>query len=360
VIANLTANGAHSRSAALEAEAEAAPEAETALEAETAAEAEAEAEAALEAEAETGAIDWRDQEHDTLIDGRRVHFRDIGEGPLGFVCVHGMGGCQQHWSHTLPLLARHGRAIALDLPGFGGSQPARGRITLDLFADVTAALAREVGLEQVVFLGHSMGGPIALRCAARDPQLTRSLVLLGGAIGTFCALLGLRDVARITRERPKDTAAVYAEVLTCGVPIPATVKRAIARRRLARALALWPYVYRPAELEPATVALILQGAGARGTLGSLRALSQSDPYARVGEIRCPILSIGARHDRIASVTDLEAFGRLAPTATAVLLEDAGHLMMLERPQAVNREISRFLDEHFVNEHTRESTRGDNP
>jgi len=287
-------------------------------------------------------IDWRAREHDTLINERRLRYVDIGEGKLGFVCVHGMGGCWQHWTQTLPFIAQHGRAIALDLPGFGRSQLPKDRITLDLFADTAAELAHSQGLEQVIFIGHSMGGPIALRFASRHPNLTHSLILLAGAVSTFVTLLGLREVTRIARERPANTAAIYTEVLTCGIPIPTALKRAIARHPPLRASALWPYVYRPRELQPDTIGLILAGAGARGVLPTARALAHSDPYDGLGNIDCPILSIGARHDRISPTADIEAFDHATPKATTVLLENAGHMAMLERPQAVNAQIERFL------------------
>jgi pimeloyl-ACP methyl ester carboxylesterase len=109
-------------------------------------------------------------------------------------------------------------------------------------------------------------------------------------------------------------------------------------------LALWPYVHRPADLSPETVALIIRGAGARGVLPTARAVGRSDPYAGLSEIHCPILSIGARHDHIAPPADLEAFDQIASDTTSVLLEDSAHMMMLERPRALHGEIQRFLAE----------------
>jgi pimeloyl-ACP methyl ester carboxylesterase len=288
--------------------------------------------------------DWSSHEHDASIHGRRVRYVDIGAGTFGFVCIHGMGGCWQHYSELLPSLTRHGRAIALDLPGFGASQTPAQSITLELFADTAAALAHEAGLDRVVVIGHSMGGPIALRLAGRHPALTAGLILLAGTVETFSKLLARREIGRIARERPADTAAIYTEVLSCGLPMPGPVKRAIVERAALRRAALWPYVHRSTLLHPGTVAAILAGAGARGALPTARAIGRSRPYEGLEQIRCPILSIGAAHDRIVPVADLESFDRNAPTARTVLLEGSGHLMMLERPRAVVEEIDRFLDE----------------
>jgi pimeloyl-ACP methyl ester carboxylesterase len=103
-------------------------------------------------------------------------------------------------------------------------------------------------------------------------------------------------------------------------------------------------VHRSSSLQPDTVATILAGAGARAVMPTARVIARSHPYQGLDQIDCPILSIGATHDRIVSIADLEAFDRLAPNARTVLLEDSGHLMMLERPRAVNEQIDRFLAE----------------
>ncbi len=294
------------------------------------------------ADPQAGAIDWSAHQRETLIDGRRVRYVDIGAGASGFVCVHGMGGSWRLFTEILPSLARHGRAIALDLPGFGGSQMPASRVTLELLADTAATLAHQVGLDQVIFIGHSMGGPIALRFATRHPALTDRLILLAGAARTFSTLLGCHEVPRIALQRPLDTAAIYTEALTCAIPIPGALEQTIAKHKLLRALALWPYVYRPGDLRPNTAAAILAGAGAPGVIPTARAIGRSHPYQGLEQIQCPILSIGATHDHIVPSTDLEAFDAIAPTARTVLLEDCGHLTMLERPQALNEQIDRFL------------------
>jgi pimeloyl-ACP methyl ester carboxylesterase len=277
-----------------------------------------------------------------LLDGPRVRYVDVGEGTLGFVCVHGLGGCWQHWTQTLAMLSEHGRALAIDLPGFGASQLPRGAITLELFADTVARLARSVGLERVVPIGHSMGGPIALRFATRHPDLAHKLILVAGTVASFSALLGLRDVRRIVPKRPIETLATYTEALTSPLPLPRSLRRAIAKSRRLREAALWPYVWSPQELPPATAELILKGAGAKGAVRTVRAIGKGDPYEGLGEIDCPILSVGGQHDRIAPQADFEAFQRIAPTAKSVLLEGAGHMMMLERPNTLNDQIRSWL------------------
>lgn len=291
--------------------------------------------------------DWRDgersiREQEVEIGGRRLNFAESGEGPRAFVLVHGMGGRWQHWLETIPFLARHGRVLALDLPGFGRSQLPAGGVSLDGYADTTAALCRALGVERAVVLGHSMGGPIALRFATGHEDLAEAIVLVGGATDTFNAVLGLRATAKLALRKPGKTAATLTEVLTVGIPTPRPLQRLIVARRWLRQALLWPYMHRPRAIPADNLASMLAGAGSRGVFPAARAIGRSDPRKGLTDARCPIFSIGARHDRICPPADLEAWARLAPGIKTVLLEDCGHMPMLERPRAFNEQLGRFL------------------
>ena len=73
------------------------------------------------------------------------------------------------------------------------------------------------------------------------------------------------------------------------------------------------------------------------TVGRLR------PGDGLGQLRCPVIAIGADHDAISPLPDLAAFAQAVPAARTVVLEGTGHMVMLERPDAFNTEITRFLD-----------------
>src|SRR5260221_7691210 len=92
-----------------------------------------------------------------------------GEGPP-LLLVHGFGGAAWNFSELGPLLPGR-RLIIPDLPGHGASSPLPAP-TLAGFADVVA----EILDEPMDVLGHSMGGVVALRLAARHPMLARSLI----------------------------------------------------------------------------------------------------------------------------------------------------------------------------------------
>lgn len=175
-----------------------------------------------------------------------------------------MGGRWQHWHDAIPYLAQHGRVLAVDLPGFGLSRIPAGGVSLDGYADTAAALCREVDVEQAVVLGHSMGGPIALRFATRHEDLTEAIVLVAGATDTFNAVLGLRETAKLALQKPTKTAATLTEVLTVGIRTPRALQRLIVARPWLRQALLWPYLHRPRAILADSLESMLGGSGTRG------------------------------------------------------------------------------------------------
>ncbi|HWX44114.1 MAG TPA: alpha/beta fold hydrolase [Solirubrobacteraceae bacterium] len=266
-----------------------------------------------------------------------------------FVLLHGLGGCSQHWLAVLPALAERGRAIALDLPGFGASEPAAGPVSLDGLADVVAEVVALLELGPVVLVGHSFAGPLVLRCAARHPNLVVGVVPVGGAVFQFSALLGLRGVPRFLRARPRETLAILAEVLGAGMPLPTAVRRALAGSAWLRRLVLWPYVCEPAALSVASATLLLAGAGARGVFATVRAIAGSDPLDGIDAVRCPILSLASAHDLIVPLADTQELQRAVPRARTFVFEGCGHMAMLERPHAFAEQLLAFAGEPTISD-----------
>ena len=291
--------------------------------------------------------DWAGYEHDLAVAGSRLHYLDYTAGHHHggdvFILAHGLGGRWQHWSQNIPALGERGRVIAVDLPGFGRSWPLPGRYSIEAFADAIAELCRELHLPPVVFLGHSLGGPPAVRFATRHPALTKAIVLVAGTVDVFAEALGGRHLGRILRHHPRTVASTYFEVLTAALPAPGVLRRQVSRRPALRRLLLWPYLHRPAVMPAGSVAVLLDGAGARGVLPTARAVGRLRPGEGLGQLRCPVMAIGADHDANSPLPDLAAFAGVVPAAQTVVLEGTGHMVMLERPDAFNTEITRFLD-----------------
>jgi pimeloyl-ACP methyl ester carboxylesterase len=128
------------------------------------------------------AVDWSVHTHQATVRGRRITYADIGSGPAT-VLVHGQGGSWQWWLRVLPTVSPHRRVIAVDLPGFGGSDPiARGDVFTEHVATIIGLLDH-LGLADATIAGHSMGGLVALQVACDHPDRVAGLMLIdaGGA-----------------------------------------------------------------------------------------------------------------------------------------------------------------------------------
>lgn len=114
------------------------------------------------------------------VTGARLHYLDRGTGPV-VLLLHGWGGNLRHYHRLIERLASHCRVIALDIPGCGYSRMLDGRhASLRRRAEIVAAFMRCLALEQVLVVGHSLGGALALALALDHPQRLRGLVLLAG------------------------------------------------------------------------------------------------------------------------------------------------------------------------------------
>jgi pimeloyl-ACP methyl ester carboxylesterase len=121
----------------------------------------------------------------TTVDNAQIYY--ISEGnpqDPAVMLIHGFGGSTVTWRETLPALAEAGfYAVALDLPPFGLSDKSTDlTYTRAQMADWTAALMDELGIEEAVIVGHSMGGAVTAQFAVRHAERVQGLVFVAGAV----------------------------------------------------------------------------------------------------------------------------------------------------------------------------------
>jgi pimeloyl-ACP methyl ester carboxylesterase len=103
-------------------------------------------------------------ERRTIDLGGPVFYLDVtgpSSGPT-FVLVHGLGGSHANWLALAPLLARRGRVLALDLPGFGLSPLAGRKASMSSSRSIMARFIHDVVGAPVVLVGNSMGGALSI------------------------------------------------------------------------------------------------------------------------------------------------------------------------------------------------------
>lgn len=109
-------------------------------------------------------------------DGVPISYQVAGEGPVSVVFVHGWLCDRGYWREQLDQFAEAHRVVALDLAGHGDSGLDRDEWTFAAFGEDVAAVINGLGLEDVVLVGHSMGGPVIVEAARIAPREVIGLV----------------------------------------------------------------------------------------------------------------------------------------------------------------------------------------
>lgn len=259
---------------------------------------------------------------DIVVDGIRMHVADVGTGPA-IVLLHGLTATHYNWQHTIPALADRFRVVAPDLPGHGRSAKPDAPYTLDFYAGVIRSLGRELGLEEAVVVGNSLGGRIALELALSYPRWVRALALAAPASGyaagmravgwAIDAVAGPR-ILRLTLPRTLDLCFHDRS-------LPACAER---RRLLAERIAHDDYP-----------------GFARAVTRTLRSvLAEGRP--RLERLHQPTVVVWGREDRMVALSGSRWILRQVPHARLAVLDGCGHLPMVERPEQFNRVLDDFL------------------
>jgi pimeloyl-ACP methyl ester carboxylesterase len=283
--------------------------------------------------------------------GGLVHYLDFGgEGPHTFVLVHGLGGSAINWVRTAPLLAAHGRVLALDLAGFGRSPTSPGRSTVKANRDLLGRFIQAMSPGRpVVLVGNSMGGMVATLLAALRPSLVSGLVLacpallapFWGELDTRVMQLFLMTAPPglgewlLQRQRAKagpDALVDQMMKLCCvepqSIPEPVLEQHRVMSR--ARAQMSWA---EGAYLEAQRSLMWQMSLGQGETIGAMRA------------VQAPVLLIQGVHDRLVPRVSSERASRLCPSWRLEMYESSGHTPMLEEPGRFADSITLWLARH---------------
>ncbi|MCZ7625298.1 MAG: alpha/beta hydrolase [Candidatus Methylomirabilota bacterium] len=244
-----------------------------------------------------------------------IHFIEQGPTPVGhlppILFLHGAGGSHQVWLQQLRVLGRRRKAIAIDLPGHGGSEGG-GADRIDVYCDAIKIFLTVLGLDRTVLVGHSMGGAIAQRLALVDPGLFAAIVLIGTG-------------ARL-RVRPQIFAGLHDDT-----------------ERTVELMASWGRAPgSPAELLKQDADAMLR-TPVSVIEGDFRACDAFDVMEQVKVITLPTLVICGTDDLMTPPKYAEYLHRQINGSQLLLIPSAGHMVMIEKPDEVSEAIEAFLD-----------------
>ncbi|QXD16258.1 alpha/beta hydrolase [Rhodocaloribacter litoris] len=275
---------------------------------------------------------------DTIeVQGYQMVYHDSGTFGPPVVLVHGLGTNLSIWREVLPRLSPEVRVLAPDLPGFGLSDKHDVPATPSFYADVLAAWLDTLGLAQVDVVGLSMGGQVALMMALRHPDRIRRLVVAAPAgIETF------------TPEAAAQLKALFTADAIAAMP------PALYAQNVQRNFARWdPERYgwlltQREQMQQRPDFRAYAGANARAVAGML----DEPVFEYLPRVPHPALVVFGEDDQLIpnrffrpSETPADVLQRALdrlPNAEGVLLPGAGHLLVLEQPEAFVAQVRRFL------------------
>lgn len=111
------------------------------------------------------------------VDGVPVATLDSGGDGAPLVFIHGLSSYMGFWEYQIPAFTGTNRVLALDLPGYGASGRPDAPYTPPWYAELVVDWLDEMGIQKATFVGHSMGGQIALTLAIEHPERVNALVL---------------------------------------------------------------------------------------------------------------------------------------------------------------------------------------
>ncbi|GAB3482107.1 alpha/beta fold hydrolase [Amycolatopsis cihanbeyliensis] len=265
-----------------------------------------------------------------------------GTGNDTAVYVHGLGGSSTNWTDLGCQLAPFAPGAALDLPGFGFSEPPRG-FDFSLDAHTETLRAYLVGLDAgpVHLVGNSMGGAIALLLAARHPELVRTLTLISPAMPD----------RRPDPRRLSDPRMALAYLPFVGKPVRRRLARLGPRDRAMQVINLC--FANPGTFPDQRLDELVEEHGARAgfawaapalarsTLGIFRTWFSSGArslWSVAPAVGVPTLVVWGTEDRVISVRRAVRTARLLPRARLLVLPRTGHVAQMERPSTVARAV----------------------
>jgi pimeloyl-ACP methyl ester carboxylesterase len=248
-------------------------------------------------------------------DDVKIAFTTEGIGEPAVVLVHGWSCDRTYWRNQMSVFSEQYQVVAIDLAGHGDSGIERDDWTVEAFGGGVAAVIKKHGLEKVVLVGHSMGGPVNIEAARLIPDRVVGLV----GVDTY------HDLEETVPEAQRDQflAAFQADFVA--------TTNGFVRMMF------------PADADSVLVAEVaddMSSAPKEIAIASLRSVFNYKPTGKLDGLDIPVYAINAD----LWPTNVEAGKRQAKVFEVKLMPGRGHFVMLEDPDMFNTLLSETLEE----------------
>ncbi len=253
----------------------------------------------------------------TSADGIPIHYKLYGKGDVSLVFVHDWCTNMKYWEEQIPSFGVNFKVATLDLAGHGQSGTGRTAWTMEAFGQDVAAVIEKLDLQNVVLIGHGMGGPVILEAARLIPG--RAIGLVGAdsfhdlymeAVDEDQIRLAMqpyqenhqeqiREYVRLTWFSPNSDHDQMSEIILDMIKTPKEV-----------------------------------------ALGALEELLRYDATESFKQVQLDVRGVQTTHMDVSyDVTQTHA-----KSIWVEYLDGLGHFIMLEDPQAFNRHLANYINE----------------
>ena len=260
----------------------------------------------------------------------KLRYYEAGEGhPV--ILIHGSGPGATGWSNfsrNIEALARHFHVFALDMPGWGESDPCT-KETLD-HVGATVQFMDALGLEKAALVGNSMGGIIALAVSVDHSDRVSHVITMGPGAHPGPKMYGPGD-------GPTEGLKVLQQAYR--TPTPDAMQALVS-------IMVYDKAFATPELCKARSDAAL--AGPEHLANFLDMLSKGGPVNRwaamddLGKSQIPMLLIHGRDDRVVHWENSMLLNAYVPNSRLVLLNRCGHWAMIEHADEFNRLVTDFV------------------
>lgn len=243
----------------------------------------------------------------------KIHYLEGGNGPT-LIMLHGHPSKAAEWGPVLRELARNNHVIAPDLLGYGESDEPDIQYTISDQVAAVKGLMKELGVQNARVLGFSMGGWIALKLSAENPQLVEKMVLANS--GGF-------------RFTPKFTSDIF---------VPKNLEEFKKLQEFQASGAEFPdFVASDMLNEFKRKEKVFKRAG-----DSLLSMNEAMDR-KVGNVTMPVLILWGRDDKMIPLDNAQRMKAELPNATLSIIDNCGHAIFWQCGEQAVAEVLKFLN-----------------
>jgi pimeloyl-ACP methyl ester carboxylesterase len=248
------------------------------------------------------------------VDGKPISYwagrKGILEGRETILFIHGAGGGQYTWSYQQVFFEKEFNPIVIELPGHGESE-GKGEKEIGRYAEHVYAFQKVLGLQEIFLVGHSMGGAIVQTLGLIHPEVIKGVVLVGTG-AKLKVLPMILDGIKVD----------FEETVRKIVPFTLSPKA-------------------PSELMERGINEMMR-CQPEVLYGDFLACDQFDVMKEVERIDLPTLIICGDDDQLTPVKYSQLLHSRIKGSKLEVLPNAGHMVMMESPQAFNEKIREFV------------------